>query len=274
MPNSDFSFIKASYFLKNNRRLNIENPQELCEKLHWLRFNAFDESYKNFVDKYEVRDFVKNTIGEQYLVGLIGVYDRVDEIDINKLPQQFVLKGTHGSGYNIIVKDKGKFDWPKAQKKLKKFLASNYYYKYKEPLYKNIKPRIIAEVYLEQGNNQNIIDYKIYCFHGVPKSIWVKTYHDNRYKFCFYDLDWHKIKEAKPRANYLDIDLPKPENLDELINIAKKLSEQFIFIRVDLYSIANKVYFGELTFAPNAGLKREEAEPLNAVFGSFIKLPI
>lgn len=273
-PNADIAFIKAQYYLKNEKHLNIDQPKDFVDKLQWLKLNLYNENYKDFVDKYEVRRYVKGKIGEQYLVDIIGIFDDVDDIDFEKLPQQFALKGTHGSGYNVIVDDKSKIDVLEVKQVLKKYLKQNYYNKYKEPIYKEVPPRILAEHYLDQTDSENIVDYKFFCIHGKPKYIWVKTFYDGKYRNCYYDLEWNKIKDDSNSKNYLDKDLQKPYNLDELIGIAQKLSNDFIFVRVDLYSIDEKPYFGELTFFPWAALKRLTVERLNKELGELMHLPI
>ena len=273
-PNADIAYIKTQYYLKNQRRLNLEEPEDFMEKLQWLKLNLYNEDYKDFVDKYEVRQYVEAKIGKDYLVDMIGVYDNVDAINFDELPNQFALKGTHGSGYNVIVEDKSKIDVAKVKQKLKSYLNLNYYNKYKEPIYKAIQPRILVEHYLDQTDSENIIDYKLFCIHGDPKYIWTKTFYDGKYRNCYYDLDWNKLENDNNTKSFIDRDIPRPDNLDELIEISKKLSKDFIFIRVDLYSISGKTYFGELTFFPWAALKRLSVERLNKELGDMIQLPI
>lgn len=273
-PNADISYIKAQYYLKNEKRLNLDNPTEFMEKLQWLNQNIYDETYGDFVDKYEVRNYVEQKIGKGFLVDFIDVYDTVDAIDFNALPNQFALKGTHGSGYNVIVSDKATINVEDVKKELKKYMRSNYYNKYKERIYKQVKPRILAEHYLDQTDSENIIDYKFYCIHGDPKYVLVKTLDGDTYKKCIYSLDWNKLENKNDDNGFLKKDLPKPDNFEELITIAKTLAEEFIFVRVDLYSINDKIYFGELTFFPTGALKRLSVERLNKELGDLIQLPI
>jgi len=269
----DVSHAKTIFRLKNNKKLNLENPQEFSEKIKWLKLFKYTEAYKNYVDKYEVRAYVKEKIGASYLNTVIGVYDNVDDINFDDLPNQFALKGTHGSGYNIIVEDKNKLDWSETKKELIKYMSSNYYYKYREKIYKDVKPRILAEHYLDQMDNDHIIDYKFYCIHGKPTYVLVKTLDNGEDKNCFYDLQWNKLEPDLNKHDFLSKDIPKPNNLNELIIIAEKLADGFIFIRVDLYSISDKIYFGELTFFPTAGNKRLRVERLNKELGDLIQLP-
>lgn len=271
--NKHVEFLKAKYYLKNKKPLNLENPTDFSEKIHWLKLYDYDESYKKYIDKYEVREHIESTIGAKYLNELIDVYDNVEDIDFDSLPQKFVLKGTHGSGYNVIVKDKSALDWPKAKQKLQQFLSTNYYEKYKETVYKSITPRIVAEKYLDQLDSDHIIDYKFMCFHGEPHYIHVKTYEDDRIKEAYYDMNWQKQIPETIGENHLKQDIPKPVTFDEMRDIAIRLSKGFTFVRVDLYEIGDNVYFGELTFIHKGGMIRNYVEPLNKIMGDLIHLP-
>jgi hypothetical protein len=201
------------------------------------------------------------------------LYNDVNQIDINALPNAFVLKGTHGSGYNIIVPNKAELNWEVAKKKLRKYMSRNYSDRCKELVYKTIEPRIIAEKYLDSFETGNIIDYKFQCFHGEPKYVLVKTLVGKTYKKAFYDLNWNKLKPDASTKNYLKKDIVKPSNFEEMIDIARKLAKGFIYIRVDLYSIGEKIYFGELTFFPNGAVQRIIIERLNKEFGDLMTLP-
>lgn len=270
---NDCKISSVKYYLKNNKKLQLDNPIEFMEKIQWLKHYKYTEKYSLFVDKYDVRNFVSSTIGDEYLNKVIGVYDCVDNIDFDALPNQFVLKGTHGSGYNIIITDKKIIDIKVIKRKLNGFLSSNYYYENRELIYKNIKPRIIIENYLSDHNSNDIIDYKFYCFNGVPKYVLVKKGHLGVEKKCFYDLEWNKIFPDSVTDGFLIENILKPENFTEMIEVASKLSQNFIFIRVDLYAINSKIIFGELTFFPTGGNKRLNIERFNKEFGDFLVLP-
>jgi len=272
-PNKVEEYLKSSYYLKNEKHLNIENPKEISEKIQWLKLNLYTEAYKDYVDKYEVRSHIKKVLGPEYLVDIIGVYDNVDDIDFESLPNKFVMKGTHGSGYNVIVEDKASLDWQKTKRELNKYLSLNYYDKYKELIYKDIKPRILVEHFLDQLSDAAIVDYKFLCFHGEPKYIYAKAEEDGIRKRSYYDMGWNKIELPSEKPNYLRRALDKPENFDEMVETARKLAKDFIFIRVDLYSIQGEIYFGELTFFPKSGMKRVMSEPLNQIMGDLIQLP-
>jgi hypothetical protein len=261
------------YFRKNGIKPDLVNPKEFMEKTQWLKLYYYTESYGKFVDKYEVRSYVKHKVGEKYLNDIIGVYDSVSDIKFDDLPKQFVLKGTHGSGYNIIVKNKEELNINKTKTKLNKFLADNYYYKFRELIYKDVKPRILIEKYISEIDSDSLIDYKFHCFHGKPKYVFVQKSTENGLKKAFYDLNWNKVMPEKYVSAFSDAEFEKPENFNEMIEVAEKLSEGFLFLRVDLYSIGNKTIFGELTFFSTGGIIRSSIEKFNKEFGDLIQLP-
>lgn len=248
--------------------INWDNPKTLNEKLQWLKIYWRDPLATVCADKYAVRDYVRDTIGEQYLNTLIGVYDTIDEIDINSLPDKFVLKATHGSSMNIICSDKSKMNWGNEKKKLKRWLTTNYYCGNREWVYKNIKPRIICEEYL----GDNIVDYKLYCFNGEPRYWFVATDRKAGVKADYYELDW---KKAPFRWIYPPLNSPpqKPQNSDKMIELSKMLSKPFPFVRVDFYEINGKIYFGELTFFHGSGFGWYEPREYNEYLGQLLKLP-
>ena len=268
--NNDVLFCKTKYYYKNSYQLNLDNPTEFTDKIQWLKLNHYKQDYGDFVCKFTVRKYVSQTIGDNYLNQVYGVFDAIHEIDYNKLPNKFVLKCTHGSGYNVIVSDKSKLCFQRTKAKLSKFFKRNYYKENREAIYKDLKPKIIIEKYLSEVGNNSLTDYKFYCFHGVPKYVLVKI----NDKKCFYDLNWNKITPDKLTNDYLSEEVEQPSSLNEMIEVATKLAANFIFIRVDLYSIENKVIFGELTFFPTGGNKRINVERFNQEFGNYITLPI
>lgn len=208
------------------------------------------------VDKYEAKEYVKNIIGEKYIIPTIAVYDNFDNIDFNILPNKFVIKSTHDCGGIIICEDKNKLDIDYSRKKICKSLKRNYYYTNREWPYKNVKPKIIIEKYMKNENNKGLDDYKIFCFNGNPYCILVCSNRNGNFKNTdFYDINWNllpftrELHENNPKKN------KEPKNLKEMLEIAKKLSKNIPFVRVDLYEINGKVYFGELTFYPSAGFE-------------------
>ncbi|MFC7772724.1 ATP-grasp fold amidoligase family protein [Flavobacterium sp. GCM10027622] len=270
---SDEKISILQYYLKNNKKPDLRNPKEFMEKTLWLKLYYYTEDYGKFADKYDVRRYVEEKIGKEYLNDVYGIYTKVDDISFDDLPNQFVLKGTHGSGYNIIVKNKNELNLQETKIKLNQFLKDNYYYRFRELIYKNLTPRIIAEKYISEIDSDALVDYKFHCFHGEPKYVFVQKNKQENLRKSFYDLEWNKIEPEKYIAAFSEAHFEKPSNFDEMIRVAKKLSEGFIFMRVDLYSIGGKIIFGELTFFSNAGLIRSSIERFNTEFGELMQLP-
>lgn len=275
----DKYYLKLLYFSKMKKKLNLDNPKTFNEKLQWLKLYDRNPLYTKLVDKYEVRKYIAEKIGEEYLIPLIGVWDKFDDIDFSELPNQFVLKCTHDSGGIVICKDKSNFDIEKARKKLNMRLKRNYYYRGREWPYKNVKPRIICEKYMMDESGTSLTDYKFYCFLGEPKYCQVIRDRNTNETIDFYDLNWnlmdftglHVPNNPYPHAK---VKYKKPEQYEKMIEIAKKLSKDFPFVRVDLYLIQNKIYFGELTFYPLSGFGVFDPPEWNIKMGELIKLPI
>lgn len=269
---SDNAYLRAQYFLKNGRKLNLDPPVEFMEKIQWLKLNVYTEKFGRYADKYEVRKHVESVVGNHILIPLYGVYNSVDAINPDELPNEFVLKCTHASGTNLIVKDKSLLNWNAAKAKLRKWMKQNYYFKSRERVYKDIKPRIVAEKFLSELA-EGVIDYKFYCFDGQPKYVLVKLTENGRDKKAYLTMDWEKLVPEKPNSGFLERDVQKPENFEEMVDVARKLSVGFAFIRIDLYSIAGKTLFGEMTFFPTGGIKRYFVERMNRELGDQLKLP-
>ncbi|MEI0566355.1 ATP-grasp fold amidoligase family protein, partial [Brachyspira pulli] len=218
--------------------------------------------------------FIKETIGEEYLIPLIGVWDRVEDIDFDKLPNQFVLKINWGSGQNIIVKDKSKLDIEGTKVKLRYWMepASNHYYYSYEWSYKNIEPKIICEQYIEQTDG-NLFDYKVYCFNGEPKyiGVYVDRWSDN-FTSVFYNDKWVK-QDFNRIVSHIDKEIEKPILLDKMLYISSILSKYFHHVRVDFYQINNKLFFGELTLYTSAGIGKFEPQEWDYKFGELLELP-
>lgn len=265
----DKVYLKLVYFGEIGKKLNLIGPVTYNEKLQWLKLYNRKPEHCVFVDKYAVREYIKSTIGEEYLIPLISVYDNVNAINWNQLPKKFVMKCTHGSGSNIICEDKDKLDVKDAIKKLNKWMKINWYWYGREWPYKNLKPRIICEEYLMD----NIIDYKFMCFNGEPKLVQV---HCNRaqenYSLDFYDMNWHKtdIKRCGKESAGL---VEKPKRFDEMMGLVKALSRDDIHVRIDLYEVADRIYFGEKTYFSASGFSPYAKEEHDKLLGSFIELP-
>jgi len=254
-------------------RLNLDNPKRFNEKMQWLKLYDRQEWYSKIADKVEVRKYVESKIGEQYLIPLIAVYNSVDEIDWNKLPNQFVLKCTHDSGSTVICSNKEELNTGEARNFLKTRMAKSYYPVHREFCYKNIKPRIICEAFISPDGDSIPIDYKFLCFHGVPKLIQVDTDRFTDHSRLAMYPDWSKapfsINSKYAKEN---LDFERPGNLDEMLTISTKLSQGFKFIRVDLYSVNNKIYFGELTFQHGSGYEPIYPDQYNFWLGDLLDL--
>lgn len=252
----DKEYLKILYRKVFKKELDLNNPQTFNEKLQWLKLNDRKDVYTTMVDKYEVKKYVSDIIGKEYIIPTLGIYNNFDEIDFNKLPNQFVIKCTHDSGGVVICKNKEKLDIKEAKKKINKSLKNNYYYSGREWPYKNVKPRIIIDEYIEDKMRHELVDYKIYAFNG--KCDYVMACFDRFNggpKFIYFDRDWNIKKEfSSDGLKYgNNIDLTKPKNLDKMFESAEKLSKGIPFVRVDFYESNGKMYFGELTFYPSSG---------------------
>lgn len=231
--------------------LNLKEPKYFQEKMQWVKLNANLEEYTTFVDKYAVREYIEKTIGKKYLVKIYGVYDKFDEIDFDKLPEKFVLKATHGSGYNVICKDKSKLDLKDTKKKFDKWIKEDYYKIKGEMQYKNVPHKIICEEYLEDESG-SLRDYKLYCFNGRLKFTLVISDRFDNITTCFYDRDWKKLELKTVYGNNKQ-GIQRPYNYTELVQLSEKLAKDFPHVRVDFYIVNNKIYFGELTFTAGGG---------------------
>ena len=240
------NIISYKRFFKKNR------ANYFGEKIQWMKLYGNLQEYTDYVDKYKVRQIIEKELGEEYLIPLVGVYNNVSEIDYSKLPKAFVIKLNHGSGYNIIVKDKNKINVNKINKRLQKWLREDYYKIKKEIQYKNVNKKIIIEEYMSDSSGE-LLDYKFFCFNG--KSEFVKVDFDRyaHHTANFYDMKWNKLDLTEKGFNNYKGDIDAPKNLSKMIEIAENLSLKFPFVRVDLYNVNGKIYFGELTFTPASG---------------------
>lgn len=271
---SDEKYLKLKYKLIMNKKLNLEHPFTFNEKLQWLKLYDRNPEYTNMVDKYEAKKYVANIIGEEYIIPTLGVWDKFEDIDFEKLPNQFVLKPTHTSGNVFICKDKNNIDYRKLKIEVSKWMKRRYYYIHREWPYKYIKPRIIAEKYMGTNEQKELIDYKFFCFNGNPKVILVCSERFSADNMCetWFDENWNflDIIESNHRVNKK---IKKPINFSQMMEFSKKLSRDIPFIRVDFYEINGKIYFGELTFFPAAGFEKFEPEEWDKKLGNMLELP-
>lgn len=251
---------------------DLKHPKTFNEKILWLKLNTYkdNELITQCVDKYRVREYIENCGYGNILDKLIGVYNRPEDIEWSNLPKQFVLKLNTGSGYNIVCKNKDNLDENKAKKKLKKWMKEDYSLKYADIQYKNVRPKIICEEYLAD----DIVDYKFFCFNGVPEFLYIsKGLGDKDYlQMAFYTCDWKEIDIERYGYHRLKEKIVKPQNYDEMLEISKRLSKDFPFVRVDLYNINGKIYFSELTFVPTAGVMKVTPEEKLIEWGNLLKI--
>lgn len=272
---NDKQYISLRYFAAMGKRMNWDNPQTYNEKLQWLKLYDHKPIYSTMVDKYEAKKYVANIIGDKYIIPTLAVYDKVEDIDFDALPNKFVLKCTHDSGGLVICRDKSKLDKKAALKKLKKRMNGNYYYWKREWPYKNIKPRIIAEQYMEDDQFHDLRDYKFFCFDGEMKVLFIATERhlkNEETKFDFFDADYvHlNIRNGHPNASQPPA---KPKTFEEMKKLAGILSKNIPQLRVDFYEVNGKAYFGELTFFHWSGMVPFDPPEWDMIFGQWIKLP-
>lgn len=248
--------VKMNYRMRLGRPLDLSNPKSFNEKLQWLKLNVRDQKHSMLVDKYEVKDYIAKAVGADYVIPTLGVWDSFDEIDFEELPNQFVLKCTHDSGGLSICRDKETWNRKDAKEKIEECLQRNYYYSSNEWPYKNVRPRIIAEQYMENESGCGLRDYKFYVLNGKVKYLYISEGLENHAtaKISFVTTDWTFAPFG--RSDYRPFEsLPQPpEHLKEMIVLAEKLAEDDPFRRVDLYEINGHIYFSEITFFPCSGM--------------------
>jgi hypothetical protein len=275
---SDETYLKIIYFLTFGKWLDFEHPEKFTtfnEKIQWLKLNSNTPLHTQMVDKYEVRDIIQKKLGEGFTFPLLGVWNSFDEIDFSKLPEQFVLKPTHDSGSIVFCRDRKTFNLAAARKKLTKALKRNYYWLGRETPYKNVKPRLIAEPLMTDNTEKtDLKDYKLFCFDGEVKIIQVDYDRFTNHHRNLYTPEWQLIDAFIMYPNDPTHIIPPPEALPRMLEIASKLSKGFPFIRIDLYVINQKIYFGEFTFFHGGGLERIRPREYNNIMGSWIKLPL
>ena len=269
----DSLYIQIYYFAHFKKFCNLKKPNTYNEKLNWLKLHDRNPLYTTLVDKYEAKEYVAQIIGNEYIIPTLGVWDSFDDIDFDKLPNQFVLKCTHDSEGLVIVKDKNKLDKKAAKEKIEAALKQNFYYIGREWPYKNVKPRIIAEQYMEDHVDGELRDYKFFCFDGEPKAMYIASDRaSDHVKFDYYDLKFNHldIKQKYPHAQEA---LRKPVTFEKMIDFSKILSKGFPHVRVDFYEVDGHLYFGELTFYHLSGFIPFEPDRWDKVFGDWLKLP-
>lgn len=268
-------FLKWKYYTVFHRFPDLKNPQTYNEKLQWLKLHDKHPEYTQMVDKAEAKKYVANIIGEEYIIPTLGVYNSFDEIDFDKLPNQFVIKCTHDSGGVVVCKNKNTLDKQAARKKIEYGLSKSAYWGTREYPYKNVPPRIIVEVYMEDESGYELKDYKIFCFGGKPEFLFVATdrgIKGEETKFDFFDLEWNHLPFTNGHPNSTKT-IKKPESFEKMVELSAQLSQAIPHVRVDLYNINGKIYFGELTFFHWSGMTPFVPEEWDYKFGEMIHLP-
>ena len=249
----DKIYLKAVFRAETGYALDLEHPKTYNEKLQWIKLYDRKPEYTMYADKYRVREYISEVLGEEYLVPLIGVYDNADEIDWDDLPGKFVLKCNHASGTNIICRDKSKLDRDEAAKKLNRWLKTNAFWPGREWCYKNIEPKIICEQLIETPDGNTPDDYKFMCFNGEPKLI--QLHHDRfgSHTLDYYTPEWEKTTLKRVDEDVSEYAAPRPEGLDKMLEFAALLSKKMYFARIDFYNVGQQIYFGEITLYPTSG---------------------
>ncbi|MCR4994665.1 MAG: glycosyl transferase [Bacteroidales bacterium] len=270
---TDKAYLKFIFKHRVGYPLNLDAPQTYNEKLQWLKLNDIHPEYQDMVDKATAKSYVASILGDKYVIPTLGLWDSIDDIEWEKLPEQFVIKATGDSGGVYICQDKNKFNKSEAIKKLKNAGLVSYNFFNLEYPYKNVRRRYIAEAYMEDESGFELKDYKFFCFNGVPRFLFVATgRQQNDTRFDFYDTAFNHLPLTNGHAN-ADVWPTKPQNFEEMLLVAEKLSQGIPHVRVDLYNINGKIYFGEMTFFHWSGFVPFEPVEWDYKFGEYLQLP-
>lgn len=269
---SDEQYVRLYARYRQGRWSNLDEPRTFGEKIQWLKLNYQRPEFHRIVDKFAVREIVAERVGPEILIPLHGVYDDPDEIQVNALPESFVLKPTHGSGWVIACPDRAEFDRPSARRNLRRWMRRDHYYHAREKPYRGLPRRIVCETFLRGPDGQVAEDYKIFCFGGKPRFIEVDVGRFTGQCRNYYDTDWNLVDLA---IHYPNCEQPieRPAKLDEMLKVASRLSEGFPFLRVDLYLVDSRIYFGEMTLYPGNGVTTFDPPEYDRIFGDLIELP-
>lgn len=269
----DDVYLKMLFPLRAGYKLNLCNPTTFNEKLQWLKINYRRPIMTQMADKYEAKKYTERLIGQEYVVKTYGVWDTFDQIDISKLPDKFVLKTTHDSGGVVICKAKNNFNFNHAKKKLTKHLKTKNYFITREWPYRNIKPRIMAEEFIEDVTKGDLWDYKFFCFDGEVKAMFIATERllGKEVKFDFFDKHFNSLNIVQQHPNSSK-KISKPDCFDEMVVLAERLSKGFPHLRIDFYNIGSQVFFGEYTFYHHGGIVPFHPKTWDYTFGEWINL--
>ena len=270
----DKSYLKFKYRYTMHKKLDLDHPETFTEKLQWIKLYDHKPEYSKMVDKASAKEFAARIIGEEHIIPTLGLYDTAEAIDFESLPDQFVLKCTHDSGSVLICKDKSKLDYDQARAHLEKYLKTDSFIGGREWPYKNVKPRIIAEKYLEDLADGDLKDYKFFCFSGKPKVLYIAQGRGNDQPTVadFFDMDFNHL-DFTIDHDMAPVPPKKPEGFEKMKEYAEKLSAGIPHVRVDFYEENGNIYFGEMTFFHCSGFADFHPESWNKKFGDWLTLP-
>lgn len=266
----DELYLKVFWYSRMGNNLDLDHPKTFNEKLQWLKLHDQRLEYTIMADKYEVKKWVAEVIGNKYVIPTYGVYDSFSEIDFDSVPDSFVIKTTHDSGGTDICRNKREFNYAEVKNHMEYCMSYNYYYKEREFSYKGIKPRIIIEKYLEDEGKSDISDYKVFCFDGIPQLIQVDIDRYTNHRRNLYSTDWELLDFSLQYPTAHEIEIKKPECLEELLNASRALSKGIPHVRVDFYIIGKAIFFGEMTFYHGGGYEVFDPREWDDKMGSFI----
>lgn len=271
----DKTFLKIQYYFKTGNKLDLNNPKGFCEKIQWIKLYDRKQDYIEWSDKIIAKQKAAQILGSEHIIPTIVEYDDCSHIDLSELPDKFVIKCNHDSGGVVVCEDKEKFDLNLARSVLNGRLKRNFYYHAREWAYKDIHPRVFVEKYIS-GSKGELYNYKFYCFNGMPKFLYVsleKILDGKKTAYIkFYNLDWTEAEFGRKDHPTVPAEIKKPDNLDEMINMSKRLSDGVPFARVDFYDVDGSIYFSEMTFYPGGGLSPFYPQNYEQEIGSWINL--
>ena len=273
----DKLYLSLKFYKNFGRFPNWKNPQTFSEKLQWLKLYDRKPEYTTMVDKYAVKDYVASIIGSEYVIPTLGLWDKPEDIEWEKLPNQFVLKTSHGGGSDgvVICRDKATFDKERAIKLLNENLKTDLYVVWREWPYKNVPKRILAEKYIEPClETKDLPDYKFFCFNGEPKYCQVISGRGTHMSIDFFDHEWkHQLFHEPHDYPFADDEPQKPECFEQMWSFARQLAKDKAFSRIDFYQVHNQVLFGEITFFPTSGMGGFKPQEWDTIFGKLLILP-
>ncbi len=271
---SDEDYLKFIFKVRLGRNLHLDKPTGYNEKMQWLKLHDRKDHYWRMVDKFEAKNYVADIIGDEYIIPTLGVWDRFEDIDFDKLPDQFVLKCTHDSGGLYICTDKSRMDRDKVGKKLTKALNTTFYKGGREWAYKNVKPRIIAEKYIVESDSGDLKDYKIFMYDGEPRFIQLDYDRHTNHKRNLYTPQWELLDAGYKYPSGRERKVDPPDKFDEMLELARKLSKDMIHARIDFYYVDGHIYFGEITLYHGSGFVISDPPSFEQQMGDWMHLPI